>query len=333
MLNDERFAILKERFEGFEEIKKSYFDMIEEKRNAAAQTIISKGAMFNVLPFENEQHGNKVKGKVLPEPIIHDDCRIYHLDGERRVLLEEMMSEFLKMPANFSLYTYFDDYIECIHGTNHEVIAVSRAYLCNGMVKEMLSWAVRGCSISFYDYEQSTLTAIRVCQREHLKEDEIRSAYEFSYDTKGALSCIRRVWENGGSQVEYSTMKINYKALEQRLFTEAEKAVSEFLQQNKAEKFTRFSLDCYSAFGYIVLCLDTDDDEEILHYPACWKYPDFATLDLIDFPLNDTQEKKVHKTIIKVADDLLKADFFSNLAADDKFKFLVFDHHGLLISL
>jgi len=51
MFSDERFAALKERFE---QVKKQYLHMIDEMRNAAAKTVVSKGHMYDVLPFEWE---------------------------------------------------------------------------------------------------------------------------------------------------------------------------------------------------------------------------------------------------------------------------------------
>ncbi|MDR2904841.1 MAG: hypothetical protein LBU73_02690 [Helicobacteraceae bacterium] len=322
MFSDEKFTALKKRFA---EVKKHYLSMIDEKRNVAAKTVISKGCMYNVLPFENEQHGYKVNGKIIPAPIMRDDCYIYRLDENGRVILMENMSEFLKIPTYFSLYTYFEDYIEHIYGDNSAPYRAEWAYRESGTVKKILCCAAKSCSVNLLEYEDSVLMGIRF-----FTDSGQPFNLQFLYDANGALQAIFRIWPKGQKATIYSTAKINYKALGLRLFAETEQAVSAFLKEHDGEHFTRFALDCYTGHGYVSLCFDTDLSEQYKDSPADWAHCDFASLPLVEFPLDDEQIAKVKKTAIKVAGDLLKSEAFRTLAQDGAFRILVFDHNELL---
>ena len=330
MFDDKRFTALQKRYE---EITAQYLTLIEDKRNEAAKTVVSKGCLYNVLPFEAELRGDKLKGKILPEPIIHNDCNIYRLDGQNKVLLVENMSEFLKMPAYFSLYTYHNSYIERIYGDNRKPYRVELAYLKSDIIIEKLCWAKESCNIEIYAYDQSVLKKISLFQRQHKGGHESNFDLEFIYDTKSVLSCIRRLWPSGHTEMTYSTMKINFKAFGQKLFESSEQAVSAFLSEHSGEQFTRFALDCYSGHGYVSLCMDNSTDDNFKESPADWAYCDFASLPLIEFPLDDKQEETLMKTIVKFAGKLKESDCFKPMMANPAFKNLVFNHNETICEL
>ena len=331
MFTDERFTALNKRFEW---VKGQYLNLIEEKRNAAVKTVVSKGYICDVLPFENELYGYKLNGKILPKPVAHDDCHIYHLDSQDKVILIEDISTFsTKLDYSigfYTLYTYNENIIERIYGNNTEPYQVKWAYSESGKIKETLCWAKEAHDIEVYNYDEAILKTIRHFQKQHKDNRESQFDLEFIYDGKSTLACIRRVWQNGYTQMDYSIKKINYKSLKQRLLTETEQAVVAFLQAHNVEHFTRFALDCYTGHGYVSLCMDTNSDEKYKDSPADWAYCDFASLPLIEFPMDDNQTEKVKKVVIQVAEDLLKAESLRKLTTDSAFKILVFDHNELL---
>ena len=260
---------------------------------------------------------------------MHNDCYIYRLDEQRRVLLSENMSEFLKMPAYFSLYTYFDDHIEHIYGDNSGPYRVEWAYLESGTVKEILCFVKEHqyFSISTLEYEQSVLTGIH-----YLREAKGGQPFDlkFLYDANEVLQTIHRIWPKGQKDTIYSTAKVNFKSLGQRLLAETEQAVSAFLQEHNNEHLSRFALDCYTGHGYVSLCMDTDPEETYKDSPADWAYEDFKSLPLIEFPLDDNQTEKLRKTVIQMAGELLKVECFQKLTANAGFQILVFDHNELI---
>ncbi|MDL2234456.1 hypothetical protein LJC63_12895 [Ruminococcaceae bacterium OttesenSCG-928-L11] len=324
MFTDNRLALLSERYE---QIKFAYKQMIDEKRAASSQTVISKRKRYNVLPYEAERNGDKLNGKAIPEPIIHNDCYIYRINAQGQVLLSERMSESLKIPTYFTLYTYEETLIERIYGDNHRVYRVEWAYLEDGIVKEVLCCAKESNSIEVYQYDGAALAFIHHFQKSNKNGAESRFDLAFHYNKKGVLACIIRVWPSGRTETIFSTAKLNFKVLGGRLYSEIAQEVSIFLSAHKGERLTRFALDCYSGHGYVSLCMDTSLDEEFRDSPADWTYCDFASLPLVEFPLDDSQSEKLGKTILQVAAELRKAECFDLLAVDTAFEILVFDHN------
>ncbi|MCL2023091.1 MAG: hypothetical protein FWG82_01830 [Oscillospiraceae bacterium] len=322
MFNDERFGALKERFE---QVQQRYSDMAEEKKNAATRTVICKGKLYNVLPFESERNGDKLKGKILTEPIAHNDCHIYHLDGQDRVILIEDISPFSSKPGYFicsyTLYNYNDEYIERIAGSNSTLNRVEWAYLKSGTVNEILCWAKHGCIVNLFDYDDYVLTGIRHFQKPHNGNPESKFDLSFHYD-KGNLTLIQRAWVNGRKETIYSTATINFKTLGQRLHTDIEQAITDFLQGHADEQFTRFALDSYMGHGYVSLCFDTRTDDKYWDSPADWAYCDFKSLPLVEFPIDDSQTEKLRKTLLQLAGELSNSEVFKN-----PIWILLFDHN------
>lgn len=84
-----------------------------------------------------------------------------------------------------------------------------------------------------------------------IKQDttEIEINFNFFYKPNGILQKIIRSWDSGGTEVVYTTDKINYKKLEQRLLNEMEEAVLDFTEQNEDKKITVMSFMCYPGHG------------------------------------------------------------------------------------
>jgi hypothetical protein len=198
MFSDKRFGEVKKRFN---QVQANYFNLIEEKRKSSKKTIISKGRLYNVLPFENERTGFKVKGKIISEIIIHNECYIYRFDSQNNVTLSEQMSKFLKIPTYFTLYSYRDDFIERIYGDNDELYRVEWVYLEQKKVKEMLCWSVKSCIFEVYNYDQSMLQSINCFQKPH-KETECNYDIIFHYSNE-TLSSIHRKWPTGEEETDF----------------------------------------------------------------------------------------------------------------------------------
>ncbi|MCL1918285.1 MAG: hypothetical protein FWG14_08215, partial [Peptococcaceae bacterium] len=305
MFKDKRFTAMQQRFR---EVSKLYPKMIEDRRSEAAKTVVSKGRLYNVLPYEAQLQGDKLNGKILPEPIIHTDCYIYRFDEQGRVVLTENMSEFLERPAFFSHYSYYEDYIERIYGESEEPYRVDWAYMKNGIVKEKLVWSDEEQEMEIYIYDQEVLTDIQLFGKTYPA-----SNFKLLYDAKSVLACIHRTWEDGQRKMVYTTETINFKKFSHKFLLGLENAVIVFLEEHKNEKFTRFAMDCYSGHNYVSLSMDTSADEEYKDSPVDWLYYDFASLPLIDFPLDDRQEDKLIKAVVQAARALKRSEGFASL--------------------
>lgn len=322
--NGEEFLALKTKFK---KAKKDYLKFIEDAKARSVKQIVSKGAIYDVFPFEVEQHGFKRNGKVIPEIIINNNCYIHHFDSNDRLILKENMSEFLKIPAYFSLYYYTDTFIEYIYGSSdiyrYQIFELED----DGKFVGSKTYAVEGKSYMTYEYENDLI----VRSNDHYIKSEDKPIidnfyiYDYLYDKQGKLSQIFCNYPFGGKGLIYSTQKVNFKKLEERIFVEMRDSLSQFLEKHKGETFTRFGIDSNSP-DYLYLCLDDSDDEELLYYLADWKYLEIGEITLIDYPLDDAQNNKLLVSIAKALVSLVSLEEFKPLFSLPNFKIVFLDH-------
>lgn len=314
----------------FEQAKIDYLKLIEEARSRSVKQIISKGQIYNVFPFEVEQHGFKRNGKVIPEIIIHNDCYIHHFDAQDRLILKENISEFLSIPAYFSLYYYTDSTVEYIYGDNNGIYRYQIFYLSeDGKFIENKAYALRSKIHETYHYENDLIVGSERHHVEFAKEPISDNVYRYDYlyDKQRKLSQIFLFYAFGGKEIVYSTQKVNFKKLEQRILLEIKDSLTKFLLEHKDKQFTRLGIDCNSP-DYLCICMDDSVDDNILYSLADWEYVELTTIDLVDFPLDDAQNEKLLVCISKVLLNLLSLEEFKHLFETPNFKVVFQDHQG-----
>lgn len=335
MFDDAQFEALQERFA---DVGEQYSELIEQKRSESVENIIVKGNLYDVFPYEIEQRGDKRKGKTLTEIIPHNECHIYHFDAEQRLILIENVSPFAfdRFPiAYYTLYSYNSGYTEKIYGAIDKPYRVEWGYYSQGLMQETLCWAKQSCNKEEYLYNGELLQAIHHTQRQHKDGAENSFDLQFVYNDKKELTSIFRKWPSGRTEITYSTQKINYKKLEDTIYNKCFDAVSAFLNENKGKTFTRFAMDSYTGdiSSYACLAFDQSGDAKYADSPADWTDFDFASFDLINFPLDDQQIEKLQEVLAKVAVRLVAANAFSPHQNNPAFKVLLFDHNAPLTEI
>lgn len=314
----------------FKQAKKDYLKLIKEAQSLSVKQIISKGQMYDIFPFEAEQHGYKYNGRIIPEVIVHNECYIHHFDANDRLILKENMSSFLQKPAYFSLYYYTDTTIEYIYGDNNGIYRYQIFDLSEDskFIGNMV-YATMGKNYETYYYEGDLIVRSERHSIEFNRKPQFDGFYQYDYlyDRQGKLSQIFCNYPFGGKEIKYSTQKVNYKKLEQRIFDEMRNSLCEFLSEHKDEKFTRFGLDCNTPDN-LFLCMDDTDDDKILYSLADWQHLELAMIDLVDFPLDDQQNEKLLASIAKALVNLVSLDEFKSLFEISNFKIVFLDHQG-----
>ena len=201
-------AIFEELRKKFKETKAGFNEIISEVRSRAVKTVYSKGELHNVLPFENELMGSKVSGRVIPNEIIDDNCNRYSYDDKGRVILKENMSSFLKM------FFYDTDNITTMYWSYYDLSNITRYEMKNGRPNKAYSVAIGGERTADYIYNGNELAAVE----EEYTHESMRRKLCFYYKKDGKLLKIIGRYENGYSNVCFTSEKINYKKLEERLF-------------------------------------------------------------------------------------------------------------------
>lgn len=71
----------------FDIYKQDLNNIIDTTISVIDHTIITKDRIANFMPYYYERMGNKLKGKILQEPIVSDYCMQYHYDSENRIIM------------------------------------------------------------------------------------------------------------------------------------------------------------------------------------------------------------------------------------------------------
>lgn len=108
------------------------------KENIVSQKM-SKGKLFNILPYENELNGFKKGKEIKSKPKDNKDLVVYYFDNLSRVVLIE---EFGTVENPYQFYVYYDDDKIRIYGfnTNGCLMFIRYAIKYCNQVKELYNW-------------------------------------------------------------------------------------------------------------------------------------------------------------------------------------------------
>lgn len=333
--------LLKAKFEAEKSEVAHYYNRAKAQ---SVKTIISKGSMFNVLPYETELHGEKRNGKQIPEIIASNNCYIYHFDARDRLIMTEEVSEFLGRPHYFTQYVYTDNSIDVTHWQPDKLINLQHYVLEKGTVKYGYIRFKNNAAYRNYVYDVNL--TLEKMDMVYLNDDMTVSMsleFLFLYNTKGVLERIQRVYGTGGSEWCYSTLKINYKKLEERLLNEFTAVLDAFLVENEnSDPLYVFAIDAYTGHGYASLSMNTLESfnsnfadlpakqiyDVKYESPADWEYAEVGEVQLIDFPLDDNEDDKVLQSIAKTYKALIATPQFGALPKTADFVCMFFNHNG-----
>ncbi|HED5893208.1 TPA: hypothetical protein R5R88_003792 [Salmonella enterica] len=159
-------------------------------------TIISKGALYNLRPYEIERAGFKKGRKLNKLPSKIKNTHVYYFDKLGRIVLIETYGQPEDI-INKEYCIYGDNCLERLYFTSTGTLRnISISFFENSMIKKDINWGVYGCSISDYIYIDTILEKITVYQKEH--KDPSFSEFDviFKYNG-GALESITNVFPNG----------------------------------------------------------------------------------------------------------------------------------------
>ncbi|QHM77345.1 hypothetical protein C7M52_03341 [Mixta theicola] len=162
----------------------------------SSSTVISKGALYNLRPYEIERAGFK-KGKKLKKlPSKIKNTYVYYFDKSERIILIEIYGQTEDIiDREFCIYR--DNCVERLYFTSAGTLRnISISFFDDSIVKKDINWGKYGCSVSDYEYNDSMLEKITVHQKEH-KENSF-SEFDVIFKYKGdELESITNVFPNG----------------------------------------------------------------------------------------------------------------------------------------
>lgn len=195
---------LKEKYENImsnpEKIENEYFQSVI---SAFAYKKISKGAMFNVRPFEYQRAGFKQgkELKSLPKAIKH--THVYYFDSNNKILLIESYGQSENI-INREYYFYNNDRIESVYFNSgaDSIRNIALSIDEKGHTISLINYSDFGYSISEYIYESDRLVEIDVKHKEHT-ETELSSFKVCFIYKNGDLNKIIHRHPNGYEEQRY----------------------------------------------------------------------------------------------------------------------------------
>ena len=167
-----------------------------------ARTLISKGPLCNVRPFEAQRAGFK-PGKALKSlPAKLKDTHVYYLDGEGRVILVESYGGSAAV-INRSFYFHERGELKSVHfNASGSLRNVMLSFLDGARIAQDINFGKFGEASYDYLYEDDLLQSIKVCQKEHGQENHTKYQILFGY-VDGQMDNIFHVFPNGYLEQRY----------------------------------------------------------------------------------------------------------------------------------
>lgn len=159
-------------------------------------TIISKGPLYNLRPYEIERVGFK-KGRQLNKlPSAIKNTHVYYFDKLDRIILVKIYGQSENI-VNREFCVYGDNCLERVCFTSAGTLRnISVSFFEGSVVKKDVNWGMYGCSISNYIYNEYVLEKITVQQKEH--DDPSFSEFDVIFKYKNnELETITNVFPNG----------------------------------------------------------------------------------------------------------------------------------------
>ncbi|EBX8630599.1 hypothetical protein DQD89_24320 [Salmonella enterica subsp. enterica] len=159
-------------------------------------TVISKGVLYNLRPYEMERAGFKKGRKLNKLPSAIKNTHVYYFDKLDRIILIEIYGQS-KNIVNRECCIYDGNCLERLHFTSAGILRnISVSFFEDSIVKKDINWGMYGCSISDYIYNDSVLEKIAVRQKEHkdLSFSEFDVIFKYKNDE---LESITNVFPNG----------------------------------------------------------------------------------------------------------------------------------------
>ncbi|MEN5093883.1 hypothetical protein ABE458_24605 [Pseudomonas protegens] len=177
----------------------SFLKIAKEK---VARKTISKGALFNLRPFEIQRSGFKVGKELKSLPKSIKNTHVYYFDKSDRVVMIDIYGQSESI-INRDFYFYDKENIKNIYINSTKTIRnITISSIANGKILRDSNFGKYGCSTSDYVYDGERLNSISVTQKQH--DQEFCSTHQvLFYYLDGTVSKIINEFPNGYQEVRY----------------------------------------------------------------------------------------------------------------------------------
>ncbi|KAF0867285.1 MULTISPECIES: hypothetical protein [Pseudomonas] len=176
--------------------------LLKISKEEVARKIISKGALFNLRPFEIQRAGFKLGKELKNLPKTIKNTHVYYFDKSDRVVMIDIYGQSESI-INRDFYFYDKESIKSIYINSTKTIRnITISSIVNGKVLRDANFGKYGSSTSDYLYDGERLSSILVMQKQH--DQELCSTYQvLFYYLDGIVSKIINEFPNGYQEIRY----------------------------------------------------------------------------------------------------------------------------------
>lgn len=284
----------------FDEYEQTIDTIILNTKNNTDHTVITKGRIHNYTPFHEERLGGKLKGRIIPSPVISNDCIRYHYDSKGRIIMVEVFSVFLNKFLITEIFLYHDrDEFELLWFSSEILSSLSKIYFKNEKCYLKLSTTTSGNSAQEYIYNGELLEAINLGYTDGDYKDE------FTYKDN-TLIMIERIYPNGYKRVLYTTKKPNFNKLREAVYQQLKEEIVNYKNDFKCLGIEGFLDQQNPDFS---ICFETSDNPN--DSIADWN-SEMITIPVYDFHFSDEQLNKCMKIMAEIIVELVNEGILEN---------------------
>lgn len=166
------------------------------------RSTISKGALYNLRPFEIQRSGFKLGKELKSLPKSIKNTHVYYFDREDRIILTEIYGQSEKIINREFCFYETNEFKSIYFNSGDSIRNVMLSSLDAGRIVRDINFGKYGEGIYNYSYEGDILTSITVKQKEHSQEDY--SSYQILFEyLDGQMIKITNVFPNGYQEQRY----------------------------------------------------------------------------------------------------------------------------------
>lgn len=291
----EQLNEIEAKFNGY---KQDLDNIIFKVSSMVSRTVITNGEIVNPTPYYHERMGNKLNGKIIPSPIISNDCMKYHYDSENRIIMIEEYCVSLKRFQIIELY-FYNDLTERLRLSSGMLASLSVFDNSFSNTQLNLVFAGRyGFIVEEFIYDGDVLNEIKITRSE-AKTDSQTEIHKFVYRNHMLIQ-IERVCQNGYRELNYTTKKPNFNKVKEDTYKALKRIITDYTGD-----FTAFGIEGFVDQQQPMLCVCFTNENEPSDLIADWD-AEMHDLQLYDWQFNDSQEKKCVKIIGEIIVQLVE---------------------------
>ena len=291
----EQLNEIEAKFNGY---KQDLDNIIFKVSSMVARIVITNGEIANPTPYYHERMGSKLNGKIIPSPIVSNDCMKYHYDSEDRLIMVEEYSVFLKKFQIRELY-FYNELTERLRLSSGMLAVLSVFDNSFSNTKLSLAFAGRnGFIVEEFIYDGDVLTEIKIT-RSKAKPDSPTEEHKFVYENHKLIQ-IERICQNGYRELKYTTKKPSFNKIKEDTYKALKSTITDY-----TGNFTAFGIEGFVDQQQPMLCVCFTDENEPSDLIADWG-AEMHDLQLYDWQFNDSQEKKCVKIIGEIIVQLVE---------------------------